>query len=141
MAGADRRHLRAPPGYDLVRIRLVAHVPHELVARRFEDAVQRDGQLDRAQIGAEVSTLVRRNHVDNALPHLVDEIRKPLRRKGAQLRGRGDLVEEGHGDNSFERSGRTSDGVLRGTSHEQCTGVGAAFQPAAALSYPCRAAT
>src|SRR3546814_18259823 len=36
----------AAPGDDLVRIALVADVPHDLVARRVEHIMQRGGQLD-----------------------------------------------------------------------------------------------
>ena len=39
----------APPGEDLVRIGLVADIPDQPVARRVEDVMQRDGQLDHAQ--------------------------------------------------------------------------------------------
>ena len=44
------RHAVAPAGEDLVRIGLVADVPDEAVVRRVEDVVQRDGQLDRAEV-------------------------------------------------------------------------------------------
>src|SRR3546814_11963690 len=39
----------AAPGDDLVRIALVADVPHDLVARRVEHIMQRGGQLDDAR--------------------------------------------------------------------------------------------
>ena len=39
----------APAGQNLVRIGLVADVPDQPVARRIEDVVERDGQLDHAQ--------------------------------------------------------------------------------------------
>ena len=45
----------APAGEDLVRIGLVADVPDQAVLRRVEDVVQRDGQLDHAQAGAEMA--------------------------------------------------------------------------------------
>ena len=47
---AQRRHALAPAGQHLVRIGLVAHVPDEAVVRRVEDVVQRDRQLDRAEV-------------------------------------------------------------------------------------------
>ena len=42
-------------GEQLVDVALVAHVPDKLVLRRAEDLVQRDGELDHAQVGAEVA--------------------------------------------------------------------------------------
>ncbi len=45
----------APPGQHLVRIGLVADVPDQPVARRVEDVVQGDGELDDAQARAEVA--------------------------------------------------------------------------------------
>ncbi len=42
-------------GQDLVRIRLVRHVPNEAIAAEVEDAVQGDRHLDNAQIGAEMA--------------------------------------------------------------------------------------
>ena len=44
------RHALAPAGEDLVRIGLVADVPDHAVVRRVEDVVQRDRQLDRAEV-------------------------------------------------------------------------------------------
>ena len=42
----------APAGEELVHVALVADVEDELVLRRVEDAVQRDGQLDDAEVRA-----------------------------------------------------------------------------------------
>ena len=44
----------APAGQDLVRIGLMADVPDQPVVRRVEHVVQRDGQLDDAEAGAEM---------------------------------------------------------------------------------------
>jgi hypothetical protein len=44
-----------PPGEHLVHVGLVAGVEDDGLARRLEDAVQRDRQLDAAQVGAEVA--------------------------------------------------------------------------------------
>ena len=51
---AQRTHALTPTGQNFVRIGLVAHIPHHTVLRRVEDIVQRDGELDRAKVGAEV---------------------------------------------------------------------------------------
>ena len=47
-----KRFLRS--GQDFVDINLMAHVPDEFVLGRVEDAVQRDGQLDHAEVRAEM---------------------------------------------------------------------------------------
>ncbi len=52
---AQRADAVAPAGEDLVRIGLVADVPDQPVARRLEHRVQRDGQLDHAERGAEMA--------------------------------------------------------------------------------------
>jgi hypothetical protein len=45
-------HLVAPAGQNLVRIGLVAHVPHQTVMRRVEHRMQGDGEFNGAQVGA-----------------------------------------------------------------------------------------
>src|SRR5881296_667200 len=54
-AHAYAAHRFAAAGENLVRIGLVSHVPDDAVVRRVEDVVQRDGQLDRPQIGGQVA--------------------------------------------------------------------------------------
>ena len=60
---AQRADAVAAPGQDLVRVGLVADVPDQPVARRVEDVVQRDRQLDHAEPGAEMAA-GHRNRVD-----------------------------------------------------------------------------
>src|SRR6185437_11866791 len=48
-------HPAGSTGEHLVRIALVPDVPDQLVARRVEAAVQRDGQFDNSQAGADVA--------------------------------------------------------------------------------------
>jgi len=48
-------HQAAAPGEDLVRVGLVAHVPHQAVHRGVEHVVQGDGQFDHPKAGAEVA--------------------------------------------------------------------------------------
>ncbi|MCW0449647.1 hypothetical protein NB706_002481 [Xanthomonas sacchari] len=69
----DRVDAVAAPGEDLVRIGLVADVPHQLVDRRVVEVVQGDGEFDHAQPGAEVAA---------ALADALDQ-------KGAQFLGDG----------------------------------------------------
>ena len=52
---AQARHAIAAAGEDLVRIGLMAHVPHQPVVRGIEDVMQGDRQFHRAQVGAEVA--------------------------------------------------------------------------------------
>ncbi len=51
---AQRVHAVASARQNLVRIGLVAHIPHQTVVRGIEHMVQRHGQLHRAQVGAQV---------------------------------------------------------------------------------------
>jgi hypothetical protein len=45
------RHPFAAAGNNLVRVGLVADVPNDPIVRRVVDVMQRDGQLDGAEIG------------------------------------------------------------------------------------------
>src|ERR671932_144504 len=51
---AEGLHARAPPREELVRVALVAEVPHQPIPRRVEDVVQRDRELDDAEPRADV---------------------------------------------------------------------------------------
>src|SRR6185312_810273 len=53
--GAQGPNSVTASGQDFVRIGLMADVPDELVGRRVEDVVQRDGQLDDAETRTKVS--------------------------------------------------------------------------------------
>ena len=56
---AQRGHALAPAGQDLVRIGLVAHVPDQPVVRRVEDVMQRDRELDRAEVRRQMAAGLR----------------------------------------------------------------------------------
>ena len=56
---AQRVHAVAPAGEDLVRVGLVADVPHQAVVGGVEDVVQRDRQLDRAEVARQVAAGLR----------------------------------------------------------------------------------
>mmetsp|Transcript_14551 Transcript_14551/g.24659 ORF Transcript_14551/g.24659 Transcript_14551/m.24659 type:complete len:312 (-) Transcript_14551:374-1309(-) len=62
---AQRLHVLPPPRQDLVRVRLVAHIPDHLVLREIEHAVQRDCELHHAQTGAEMAA---------GVAHIVDYV-------------------------------------------------------------------
>ena len=67
----------APAGEHLVRIGLVADVPHQPVARRVEDVVQRDGELDRAEPRGEMSA-ARGDGLDQVVAQLVADFAQPV---------------------------------------------------------------
>ena len=82
---AQRGHALAPAGQDLVRIGLVAHVPHQPVVRRVEHVVQRDRELDRAQVGAQVAAGAR-HAVEHEGAHFVGQLLELRRGQLAQVR-------------------------------------------------------
>ncbi len=90
---AQRGHTVTPPGEDLVRVGLVAHIPHHTIVRRVEHVVQRNRQLHRAQVGAEVTA---------GFGYAVDQIGTQLRGKRAQLRTR-QFAQISRGMNGFEQ--------------------------------------
>jgi len=92
----QRGQARVPPGEDLPRIALMADVPDDLVARRFERGAQRHGQLHDPEPRADVAARLG-HHVDEALAHLVGERRQLLARELADVFGTGDLFEKSHG--------------------------------------------
>ena len=48
-------HSAAPSGEDFVRVALVAHVPHQMVARGVVHVMQGDGQFHRAEVAGEMA--------------------------------------------------------------------------------------
>ena len=52
---AQLLHAFAPAGEDLVPVGLVADVPHDAVVGRVEHVMQRDRELDRAEVGREMA--------------------------------------------------------------------------------------
>ena len=72
---AQGGHALAPPGQDLVGVALVAHIPHDAVARGVEHVVQRDRQLDGAEVGGKVAA--RAGHaVDDEGPQFIRKVRQ-----------------------------------------------------------------
>ena len=82
---AQRADAVAAAGQDLVRIGLVADVPDQPVVRRVEDVVQRDGQLDDAEPGAQMAAGVR-DGVDQLSAQLVRQLRQVAFRQSAANR-------------------------------------------------------
>ena len=84
----------APPGDDLVRVGLVAHVPYEPVARGVKHPVQGNRQLHDAEPGAEVPAR-HRDGIDRLLAQLGGELRQVGFGQLAQVLGRLYPVEQG----------------------------------------------
>ena len=78
--------LVAPPGDDLVRVGLVAHVPDQAVAGRVEHVVKRHGQLDHAEPCAEMAA-GHRDGVDGLGPQLFRNLLELLDGKAAEVFG------------------------------------------------------
>ncbi len=76
-----------------MRIGLVADIPDQPVARRVEDVMQRDRELDHAESGAEMSTRDG-NGVDGFQPELVGELAELRIVEPAQVGRVMDRVEE-----------------------------------------------
>ena len=93
---ADRRDLVAAAGEDLVRVGLVADVPEDLVLRRVEQRVQRDGDLAGAEVGAEVAADLP-HRVDQQLADLLGDLLELVVGEPVQVGGAVDAVEDaGH---------------------------------------------
>ena len=91
---AQRLHPVAPAGEDLVRVGLVADVPDQQVARRVEQVVQGDRQLDRAQVRGEVAAGLR-DAAHDLLAQLVGELGELLARRARRRScGSVDAIEE-----------------------------------------------
>ena len=74
----------------------MADVPHQLVARRPEQRVEGDRQLDDAEPRADVCTGARAV-VDETGAHLVGERAELVAGEGAQVGGRLYTIEQRHG--------------------------------------------
>ena len=102
-AGAQRADAVAAAGQDLVRIGLVADVPDQTVARGVEGIMDRRGQFDHAEAGAEMSA-GDRDRVDGFLAQFVGDLPHLLHLEPAQIIRGADGVEKrrftecGHSD-------------------------------------------
>src|SRR5262249_9224182 len=90
---ADRRELVATAGEDLVRIRLMADVPQDLVRRGVEQRVQRDRELARPEGGAEVAADLA-DGGDDVRPDLAGDLRELILVEVVQVLRAVDPVEE-----------------------------------------------
>ena len=78
---AQRVEVGRAAGEDLVHVGLVAGVEDDPVVRRVEDPVDGDGQLDHAEVGAEVAA-VPGDLGDQEVADLAGELVELLRRRG-----------------------------------------------------------
>ncbi len=76
-----------------MRVGLVAHVPEDLVARGVEQRVQRDGDLNRAEVRAEVPADLT-NRVDDVAAHLVCDLLQLFIAEAVQVLGLIDVLEQ-----------------------------------------------
>ena len=83
----------APPGEQLVDVGLMAGVEQQDVARRVEDPVQRDGELDDAEVRAQVPAGLR-DRVDDERPDLRCQLDELVLGEELQVRRRLDRGEE-----------------------------------------------
>ncbi len=84
----------AAPGEDLVRIGLVADIPDEAVARGVEHIMQRYGELDNAQPGAEMAP-GHRDGIDRFGLQFLRKLRQCAFGKLPEILRDGDAVEKG----------------------------------------------
>ena len=105
---AQRLEAIAAAGQQLVGVRLVPGVPHDPVARRVHDPVQRERDLHGAQRAGEVAARVL-DGADHLLAQLGGERLELSRAQPAQLRGVVDRFEEGHA-RSCSKSPKSIDG-------------------------------
>src|SRR4030095_2902997 len=87
-------HLRAPAGKNLVRVCLMADIPDDSVVRRVEDVMERDRELDRAEIRRQVTARPRDGR-DQEGPELARELRKLGTVEPAQRSRIANLIEDG----------------------------------------------
>src|SRR5690606_17378133 len=91
---AQAGHALATAGEDLVRVGLVADIPDQAIVRRIENVMQRDGQLDDAEPGAEVPAGLA-DAEQQFLAQFVGELFEFRLAQATQLRGRGGAVKNG----------------------------------------------
>ena len=92
---AQAAELRGPSGDELVHVRLVTRVPDDRVPGAVEDAMQRKGQLDDAEVGRQV-TAGARGLLDQERAHLARELCQLRLVERLEVRGRVDRLEDSH---------------------------------------------
>ena len=90
----DRLQLVATAGEDLMRVRLVTHVPEDLVRRGIQQRVQRDGDLTGPEVGAEVAADLP-HRVDDVLADLLSDLLQFVLAELVEVLRPVDVIEEG----------------------------------------------
>ena len=90
---AKRGELRVATGQQLVRVALVRDVEGELVLRRLKNAVERDGQLDHAKVGADVTAMVGSDR-DDLVSDLLRQLRQDSCGQSFQIFRAADAIDE-----------------------------------------------
>ena len=103
---AQRAEALEPAGEQLVRVGLVAGVPHDPIARRLEQPVERDRQLDDPERRAEVTAGVRHGR-DDRVADLDGQLRQLDLVEPAQVGG---LLDGGQDRHGYELLGLTAGG-------------------------------
>ena len=91
----------------------MAGVPDDRVVWGVEHAVQRERELDRAEVRAEVSA-VRRDRLHDQVADLVGELVELGRVEATEVGGTGDGVEDGH-----DRAAQRVDAAARSDSRSE----------------------
>src|SRR5690606_41553152 len=90
---AHAGHALAPAGQDLVRIGLMADTPYQAIVGRVVEVMQRNGELDDAEPGAEVAASLAHG-VEQKRAQLLGELRQRRLVQTAQVRRVFDPVEQ-----------------------------------------------
>ena len=91
---AQGAHALVAAGQNFVRISLMAHIPDQSVFRGVVDIVQGDGELDGAQVRAEVTACLR-NRLNQTLAQFDGQARQTFPGKLFQVRRRLDPLQQG----------------------------------------------
>ncbi len=92
----QRAELRDPAGQQLVHVGLVPGVEDDLVLRRVEDPVDRDRELDHAEVRAEVATGPG-GRLDQQVPDLPGKAGELVLAESLQVLRAFDALQQGHG--------------------------------------------
>jgi hypothetical protein len=91
----QRAELRDAAGQQLVHVRLVAGVEDDAVLGRVEDPVDRDGELDHAQVGSEMAACPR-GGLDQEIADLGGEAGELVLAEFLQVLWAVDALQQGH---------------------------------------------
>ena len=79
------RHLLASSGDDFMTVALMTHVPHDFVIRRVEYMMQGNGQLNRTEIGRQMTTGLR-HRIEDKRAQFLSQLPELLARECTHIR-------------------------------------------------------